>query len=70
MPFKCPIYGWFIVELRLVDNKNQNGKALEQIKEKRYYEKYREKAEELIIIGIEFSKEDKNICKFEWEKIL
>ena len=44
-------------------------KALEQIKEKRYYEKYREKAEELILIGIEFSKEDRNICKFEWEKI-
>ncbi len=60
----------YVIEFKVVDNKNQNGKALEQIKEKRYYEKYREKAEELIIIGIEFSKEDKNISKFEWEKIL
>jgi len=59
----------YVIEFKVVDNKNQNGKALEQIKENRYYEKYREKAEELIIIGIEFSKEDKNVCKFEWEMI-
>ena len=59
----------YVIEFKVVDNKSQNGKALEQIKEKRYYEKYQEEADELIIIGIEFSKEDKNICKFEWEKI-
>ena len=59
-----------IMEFKVVDNKNQNGKALEQIKENRYYEKYQERASEIIIIGIEFSKEDKNICKFEWERIV
>jgi len=59
-----------IMEFKVVDNKNQNGKALEQIKENRYYEKYQEKDSEIIIIGIEFSKEDKNICKFEWERIV
>jgi len=59
----------YVIEFKVVDNKNQNAKALEQIKENRYYEKYQDKADELIIIGIEFSKEDKNICKFEWEKI-
>ena len=60
----------YIMEFKVVDNKNQNGKALEQIKENRYYEKYREKASEIIIIGIEFSKKDKNISKFEWERIV
>ena len=59
----------YVIEFKVVDNKNQNGKALEQIKENRYHEKYQEKADELILIGIEFSKEDKNISKFEWEKI-
>jgi len=59
----------YVVEFKVVENKNQNGKALEQIKENNYYEKYQEKADELILIGIEFSKEDKNISKFEWEKI-
>jgi hypothetical protein len=60
----------YIIEFKVVDNANQNGKALEQIKEKKYHEKYQEKADKLILIGIEFSKEDKNISKFEWEKIL
>jgi len=60
----------YIIEFKVVDNANQNGKALEQIKEKKYHEKYQEKADELILIGIEFSKEDKNISKFKWEKIL
>ena len=59
----------YIIEFKVVENKNRNGKALEQIKEKKYHEKYLSKAEEIIIIGIEFSKKDKNICKFEWEKI-
>ena len=60
----------YIIEFKVVDTKNQNGKALEQIKEKKYHEKYEAKASELIIIGMEFSKEDKNISKFEWEKIV
>jgi hypothetical protein len=49
----------------LTDNANQNGKALQQIKDK----KYLNIAKEVIIIGIEFSKEEKNICKFEWERV-
>ncbi len=59
----------YVIEFKVVDNKNQNGKALEQIKDKKYHEKYLDIAKEIIIIGIEFSKKDKNICKFEWEKI-
>ncbi len=59
----------YIIEFKVVDNKNQNGKALEQIKRKKYHEKYFNVAKEIIIIGIEFSKKDKNISKFEWEKI-
>jgi len=36
---------------------------------KNKYEKYEDKANEIIIIGIEFSKKDRNICKFEWERV-
>ncbi len=32
-------------------------------------EKYLSKAEEIIIIGIEFSKKERNICRFEWERV-
>jgi len=59
----------YIIEFKVVENENRDGKALEQIKEKKYHEKYLNKAEEIIIIGIEFSKKDRNVCKFEWEKI-
>ena len=60
----------YIIEFKVVDNENQNGKALQQIKDKKYHEKYLNIAKEIIIVGIEFSKKEKNICKFEWEKIL
>ncbi|HIC78311.1 MAG TPA: hypothetical protein EYP02_03925, partial [Sulfurovum sp.] len=60
----------YIIEFKVVDNKNQNGKALDQIKNNKYHEKYLNIAKEITIIGIEFSKKEKNICKFEWEKIL
>ena len=57
----------YVIEFKVVEDKT--GTALEQIKRKKYYEKYRERAEELMIVGIEFSKETKNICGFEFEMI-
>ena len=60
----------YIIEFKVVENENRNGKALEQIKEKKYHEKYLSKAEEITIIGIEFSKKNRNISKFEWERIV
>lgn len=59
----------YIIEFKVVDNKNQKGNALQQVKDKKYHEKYKERAKEIIIIGIEFSKADRNVSLFEWEKI-
>ena len=42
-------------------------RALDQIKEKKYHEKYT--GREIYLIGIEFSKKDRNITRFEWERI-
>jgi len=53
-----------IIEFK-VDGKS----ALEQIKDKRYHEKYLDEKKDIFIVGIEFSKEDRNISKLEWEKI-
>ena len=50
-----------------VNELTKPARALAQIKEKRYHERYAGK--ETWLIGIEFSKEDKNITRFEWEKI-
>ena len=54
----------FVIEFK-VDGTS----ALSQIKEKKYHEKYMSENKELFIVGIEFSKKERNICKFEWEKI-
>ena len=52
---------------------DQKEAALKQIKEKKYYDKYRAEAQakqqDIYIVGICFSSEDKNITEFSWEKI-
>ena len=55
----------YIIEFK-VDNK-QN--ALQQIKEKKYFEKYISHHKEIYLIGIDFDTNDKNISNFEWENI-
>jgi len=64
------IYGGrvYILEFKVVDKDGEGG-ALKQIKERKYYEKYQGKYEEIYVIGIEFSKEKRNIVNFEWEKL-
>jgi hypothetical protein len=52
----------YIFELKL------NGEAIEQIEEKRYYEKYINYPE-VYIIGLEFDKEKKNVKNVEWKRI-
>ena len=56
----------YIIEFK-VNELTKPAQALAQIKEKRYHERYAGK--ETWLIGIEFSKEDKNITRFEWEKV-
>ena len=45
------------------------GKALEQIKEKHYHQKYLGQQKNIFLIGIDFSSEDKNVAGFEWERM-
>ena len=54
----------YVIEFK-VDSK-QN--ALQQIKEKKYYEKYLNDNKNIYLIGIGFNTDDKNISEFEWEK--
>ena len=55
----------YIIEFKMKDTNN----ALEQIKEKKYAQKYLTKGKNIFLVGIDFEKEEKNICKFEWEEI-
>jgi hypothetical protein len=46
------------------------GRALQQIKDKRYADKYRSRGEPIHLIGVEFSKIERNITGFEQETLL
>jgi len=58
----------YIMEFK-VKEESEEGKALQQIKEKKYYEKYIGKYKDIYLLGIEFSKEKRNIVNFEVEKL-
>jgi len=53
----------------IIEFKVGQSNALEQIREKRYYEKYLSEDKSIYLIGINFNEEEKNISRFEWEKI-
>ncbi len=44
------------------------GKAIEQLKEKNYHQKYVNDGTNIFLVGIDFSSEKKNILSFQWEK--
>ena len=56
-------------KIYLIEFKVENEEPLKQIKAKRYYEKYLDKNKEIFLIGIVFDEKEKNIAKFEWEKL-
>jgi len=58
--------GIFIFEIKMKSN-SQN--AIEQIKEKKYHEKYLMEGKEIFLVGIEFDEKDKNLSGFETEII-
>jgi len=57
----------YLLEFKVVEMEGE-GKALERLKEKGYVEKYKGKYVEVYLIGIEFSKEKREIVRFEWER--
>ncbi|MFH1962041.1 MAG: ATP-binding protein [bacterium] len=58
-----------IFEFKVVEGESGQNTALEQIKSKRYYEKYSGLNRDVYLVGIEFSKEERNIVKFDWEMV-
>ncbi len=56
-------------KIYIIEFKVGSGKALKQIKEKAYHQKYLNEGKDIYLVGIEFDREAKNISSFEWEKI-
>ncbi|MDW8087060.1 MAG: PD-(D/E)XK nuclease domain-containing protein [Candidatus Calescibacterium sp.] len=59
----------YIFEFKVLEIDNVQSKALEQIKSKRYWEKYTGKFNEIYLIGVDFSVQKRNVVNFEWEKL-
>lgn len=57
----------YIFEFKVVDEDTGNNTALQQIKERRYAEKYQGQGD-IYLVGIEFSKKERNVTGFEWER--
>jgi len=58
----------YLFEFKVVEE-GPEGRALEQLKERRYFEKYIGKCEKIFLIGVEFSKRERNILSFEVEEL-
>ena len=58
----------FLFEFKVVEFAPQ-GRALQQLKDKRYADKYRSRGEPVHLIGIEFSKAERNVVGFEVETL-
>jgi hypothetical protein len=56
----------YLFEFKVVENEAE-GKALQQIKDKRYADKYRSLDQPIHLIGVEFSKKERNVVGFEVE---
>ncbi len=58
----------YLFEFKVVEGQAE-GRALEQLKEKGYFEKYAAKGRRIFLIGVEFSKRERNIVSFEVEEL-
>ncbi|BBB32966.1 conserved hypothetical protein [Thermotomaculum hydrothermale] len=59
----------YIFEFKVIEEEKDNKNPLEQIKEKKYFEKHKNEANEIYLIGISFSKEERNITSYSWERV-
>ncbi len=64
LKFNCQVY---LFEFKVVEI-TPAGKALQQIKDKAYADKYRHLQQPIHLLGVEFSKADRNIVGFEVER--
>jgi hypothetical protein len=63
----------YIFEFKLVEDDHTSNKALDQLKEKNYQQKYLTSPttlrQEIYLIGIDFSREERNLVNYGWEKL-
>ena len=56
-------------KIYILEFKVGKSNALEQIRQKRYYEKYMDRGKKIYLVGINFDEEQRNIAHFEWDEL-
>lgn len=61
----------YIFEFKVIDDIPDQNSAMKQLKEKKYQQKYLslDPSTEIYLIGIEFSKQERNLATYEWERV-
>jgi hypothetical protein len=61
----------YIIEVKVIENEKEKGKAIRQIEEKEYYKKYKKymNYERVYIVGIEIDKFKKQIINYEYKRV-
>ena len=59
----------YIIEFKVLNEKDNTGRALAQIKAKHYPQKYAGSGKNVFLVGIEFDKAERNIVRFDWEAL-
>jgi hypothetical protein len=59
----------YIFEFKVIELDTGTTSALDQIRSKRYYEKYTGEFKDIYLVGVEFSRDTRNIERFDWEKL-
>jgi len=63
----------YLIEFKVIELDQNKNKALAQIKTKKYFEKYQALLHsddyKIFLVGVEFSRNEKNIVGFEWERL-
>jgi hypothetical protein len=67
LTLKFPDGKVYLFEFKVVELCPEEGKALQQLKDKKYHEKYMSEPGPIYLIGIDFSREERNLVGFEWE---
>ncbi len=57
----------YVLEFKVVELEGDGLKAIHQIKDKGYHRQYVQAGREVILLGMDFSKAERDLVGFEWE---
>ncbi len=58
-----------LFEFKTVDGRSGSGRALRQFKAKRYAHQHLSSGKPVHLVGVEFSRETRNVVRVEWETV-